>query len=94
MKKFLPMKFIREGMQILPDPWKDIKKFRADLGSEEWWNAYLNVYWTYGFKKLNSFGRRPYYRDTAIKHPQLLADLFRLADYKTYYGKLLNPGNR
>lgn len=92
MKKRLTMKYLQEGDKMLHDPYSDIDKFKCKLGTEAWWNAYLNVYMTYGMKKLLAYGRRPYYIETAIKYPQLLADLFKLERTPTFVRDLAKFG--
>ncbi len=89
----LRMKFLQEGCELLPDPYKDIKRFKAKLASAEWWNAYENVYISYGLKKLLCCGRRPYFRKQALEHPQLLVEMFRLNELKRLLPRLMRLRN-
>ena len=84
MRNQFKMRFIEQGVELFPDAYSDIKMFDAKLGSVAWWNAFLNVYWTGGLKKMFCYGRRPYYMKEALKHPQILADTMRLGEYESW----------
>ncbi|MFA4985453.1 MAG: hypothetical protein WC712_02605, partial [Candidatus Brocadiia bacterium] len=91
-KKQLPMEYLKNGDELFPDPWKPIVKYKADLGNELWWNVFLNVYWSYGLKKMFCNGRRPYYFNTAMANPQLLGDFFTLGTEERYRAMLKAAG--
>ncbi|MDZ7815188.1 MAG: hypothetical protein U5N86_04015 [Planctomycetota bacterium] len=85
MKDKFNMEFLRDGnMRLLPDPYTPLPDYDAEYGTAEWWNVFLNVYWTGGLRKLFSFGRRPYYVEQVTRYPQILGETMRLGEHRRW----------